>query len=67
MPAQLNMCSGRVGGLCDQINYSVVLKSSWLTIIIINNQVLNKIKIAVRISSQKGHKYDKNVTKIWGN
>ena len=28
------------------------------------NQVLNKIKIVVRISSQKGHKYDKNIMKI---
>ena len=35
-----------------------------LVIIIINNQVLNKIKIAVRISSQKGHKYDENMMKI---
>ena len=28
-------------------------------VLVINNQVLNKIKIAVGILSQKGHKYDK--------
>ena len=28
---------------------------------LVNNQVLNKIKIMVRILSQKGHKYDENM------
>ena len=37
-------------------------------IIIINNKVLNKIKIAVRILSQKGiYKYNKNMINVWGN
>ena len=31
------------------------------TRIVINDQILNKIKIAVRILSQKGHKYDENM------
>ena len=29
-----------------------------------NNQVLNKIKIGVRILSQKGHKYNESMMKI---
>ena len=36
-----------------------------LTIKQINNQVLNKIKIAVRLSSQKGHKYDQSMINVW--
>ena len=36
-------------------------------VLVINNQVLNKIKIVVRISSRKGRKYDENMMKIWGN
>ena len=35
---------------------------------IIKNQVLNKIKIAVRTSSQKGlYKYDESMINAWGN
>jgi len=30
----------------------------------INNQVLNKTKIVVEISSQKGHKYEVNMMKV---
>ena len=33
-------------------------------VVIINNQVLNMIKIAVRISSRKGHIYDKNMINV---
>ena len=36
-------------------------------IIIINNQVLNKIKIEARILSRKECKYDENMMIIWGN
>jgi len=36
-----------------------------LVIIIINNQVLNKTKFAVEISSWKGHKYKVNMMKVW--
>ena len=39
-------------------------------VLVINNQVLNKIKFAVRILSRKGRKYDKDMMKIclkiWG-
>jgi len=32
--------------------------------VIINNQVLNKAKNVIKISSQKGHKYDESMMKI---
>ena len=31
------------------------------SLVLVNNQVINKIKIVVRILSQKGHKYDENM------
>ena len=41
-----------------------VLGSRSLVLVIINNQVLNMIKIAVKLLSRKGYKYDENIMKI---
>ena len=34
------------------------------SLVLVNNQVLNKIKSAVRISSRKGRKYDESMTNV---